>query len=1554
MKNRRNLSICVGAVIFLFALVFAINVFAIREADFMAGDVNGDGDIDSRDVILLQQYFASFDNVTGEYKTDIAPGADVNKDGKIDISDIVLLRQVLVGNAELPDDSEDTNEGGSSVPVECNHIIVSSVYNAEKGYYEQTCSECDQVISSPVNLVLTPERIKSYVSGAEALAVDKQNAQILEENGREFYRLTTTKAGSVYFYPFQGTNNTIETGEYVIFKYRLSKDATTAAKWSAYSSTSKTSAGSNEQYVDGYRSDIFDDGEWHVAIIQLNPTRNPAWFASNSQGDYYVNFVRLDFTGAPIGATIDIEYLAFTEDLGNVLALTEGESFGTDVFCSHYNVVKYKDEAYHSNRCVICGKGEDVIHSLGDNVEFDAARECYTGTCTICGSENATSPFNLYINAETLNSYTTTPPYSSVSGKKSSQYIAATDNDIAHVKIESASSSSWMYFYYYYNMNCDKVTGQYFVIKYRLPEGVSGSSIATFVGSVTSPNAEAASGENKQFTATANGGWVIEAIDLSQTKHYGTNADGTYSAKYLRIDFYLKSAIDVAFIGVCDNLEGIYKVVGDDTTCMHSLNRYAVTAGTHEDLGCGICKKTEGNGGAVAHSYSNTVYNEFRSGYVSKCSTCGYEVVQETNSAVNEFFSSVTVKNKEGGASGSAKFTSSTLMGDETEPLFVRFTGRSSSPYTNLINNKLGQNIVKNDKESGHYIAIKYRYPSTNTVKPTYMNIYASGSDGVSAASSNMFAVTVYSDGEWHVAIIDLSNAGTTDAFIGDKITLLRIDWFGWGNPGESSSVDVAYVAIDDSIDDLRNLDDDYDTWDLVGSSELKNTIGSYATEQVDTEHNNMPYVTLTGTASNYTTVVKSNNLFMGTGKYVAILCRKNANTLVQCRMYYSPNNTYDNQCFADYISDEKWHLTVFDLSKYDFYIDGITKTVRFDWFNHNSDTGLQIDLAFVKFFHTEQEMIEFYGEYVKNYLDQDNCDHLATEWHYGSDNDPNTDTFKEYAICQHCGKQLDEARDISFTVTLDKVTDAKGSHPSDLNGTIGSAENKAIEFNATNFGNVYPTEGLIVAEGEELSVAGYLNTNGKMGSIWFKVLDASGSVVSAWKECRSSVTNGKIAAYANFDGISGSNLTVIFAAVPAGLDDSITDRYLPIVSVSGVTVSAEAEEKVNFTANGDLGTLMDNVFDGNYVMNETVMFLDYGDSKTLLYDIDRIISVKSYDGKTTYVEGVDYALVDGKIVLLEGSSIPCITPERYYNVDKAGLTTYYNGVATPTHYGEGNATTQWQVNVEYEHSDSWNGFVQDNQSDYFADFIEKLMNGEDVTIFYYGDSITAGANSSFLHNYAQQQYSYSLLVTNAIADAFGYTVHYIDTQGIVANMGKVPSEDYVAGTRGTITYINTAVGGWKSSDGLANFEVHVKNYIEKYGCDLFICAYGMNNLGTPYDTFISEIKGIVDGVYALAPDTSVMLISTMFRNNTETVSDVYIAASKGQDARLTTLAEDYRNAGFECGITHMSLMSESILTRKDFMDYTGNNVNHPNDFFGRIYAQTVFEALIGYENLAD
>ena len=41
-----------------------------------------------------------------------------------------------------------------------------------------------------------------------------------------------------------------------------------------------------------------------------------------------------------------------------------------------------------------------------------------------------------------------------------------------------------------------------------------------------------------------------------------------------------------------------------------------------------------------------------------------------------------------------------------------------------------------------------------------------------------------------------------------------------------------------------------------------------------------------------------------------------------------------------------------------------------------------------------------------------------------------------------------------------------------------------------------------------------------------------------------------------------------------------------------------------------------------------------------------------------------------------------------------------------------------------------------------------------------------------------------------------------------------------------------------------------------------------------------------------------------------------------------------------------MTGMHHALLKRKLFRDMTGNNVNHPNDFLARVYAQTILAVL--------
>lgn len=381
----------------------------------------------------------------------------------------------------------------------------------------------------------------------------------------------------------------------------------------------------------------------------------------------------------------------------------------------------------------------------------------------------------------------------------------------------------------------------------------------------------------------------------------------------------------------------------------------------------------------------------------------------------------------------------------------------------------------------------------------------------------------------------------------------------------------------------------------------------------------------------------------------------------------------------------------------------------------------------------------------------------------------------------------------------------------------------------------------------------------------------------------------------------------------------------------------------------GKLNSLIADIFSGNTVENETVMFLDRGDERQLLFRIDKVLSVTSYDGKKTYVEGKDYEVRDGKLVALEGGSIPCITSERYYNAGSDSLLmTEHDGEKKYTHWGEGQAMTNWQVNVTYTHSDQWNGFKQSCEAQVYADFLQKLQNGENVTVIFYGDSCTYGAASSFAYGYEPFQYSYALLVTQALADLYDYNVVFVRPKQ--SDTGPVPRAIRRDNPRGTITYINPSVGGWNSADGVKNYDTYLKPYIEKYGCDLFVMDLGGNDGSAEARSVRLNDETVIDRVLSDAKNPSIVIMSTMVPN--PNAVNGWYTKEYMQEPQLVRAAEMYRKRGVSCAACCMTSMTLSVLDRVDFRDISGNNINHPNDFLARIYACTLFRTLVGYENL--
>ena len=149
----------------------------------------------------------------------------------------------------------------------------------------------------------------------------------------------------------------------------------------------------------------------------------------------------------------------------------------------------------------------------------------------------------------------------------------------------------------------------------------------------------------------------------------------------------------------------------------------------------------------------------------------------------------------------------------------------------------------------------------------------------------------------------------------------------------------------------------------------------------------------------------------------------------------------------------------------------------------------------------------------------------------------------------------------------------------------------------------------------------------------------------------------------------------------------------------------------------------------------------------------------------------------------------------------------------------------------------------------------------------------------------------------------------------------------------------------------MSNFDKHIGSQVDLYGCDLFVVAFGMNDGGVSDSATKtkSNVKSIIDKMYQKNANAAVMIVSTMTpHSGTDWDNDKI----KGQETQLLDLASTYQRQGKAVAVAQMNSVSVAVQTRKAFNDYAGNNINHPNDWFYRVYAQTLLQTLIGYENI--
>ena len=153
------------------------------------------------------------------------------------------------------------------------------------------------------------------------------------------------------------------------------------------------------------------------------------------------------------------------------------------------------------------------------------------------------------------------------------------------------------------------------------------------------------------------------------------------------------------------------------------------------------------------------------------------------------------------------------------------------------------------------------------------------------------------------------------------------------------------------------------------------------------------------------------------------------------------------------------------------------------------------------------------------------------------------------------------------------------------------------------------------------------------------------------------------------------------------------------------------------------------------------------------------------------------------------------------------------------------------------------------------------------------------------------------------------------------------------------IRFVNTSVGGKETRWAIDQIEESVN----AHDPDLLIIAFGMNDGGKTPAAFEQNIRTMIRLVRDKHPLCEIILVATSLPN--PILTDPKAPFWGNQQFFLNAL-ENIAADSTGIAVANITDMHRYLLSKKRFLDLTSNNVNHPNDFFYRCYAQFLMEML--------
>jgi lysophospholipase L1-like esterase len=359
--------------------------------------------------------------------------------------------------------------------------------------------------------------------------------------------------------------------------------------------------------------------------------------------------------------------------------------------------------------------------------------------------------------------------------------------------------------------------------------------------------------------------------------------------------------------------------------------------------------------------------------------------------------------------------------------------------------------------------------------------------------------------------------------------------------------------------------------------------------------------------------------------------------------------------------------------------------------------------------------------------------------------------------------------------------------------------------------------------------------------------------------------------------------------------------RLLLLLLLTSQSVFAQQQDLID--------TSMLPFWKGKIMYNESVMMVSREGKPAearLLFKPKRIISVKNSAQNITYEKGKDWDYKDGKLILLPGSRAIFMTDTQLYP-DSTQRSFPKKGGGRVV-FNEGSFFHEKQLAVSYKHKRKlWNGPVPKFESENLPHSTELLKKKQTLKLLLNGDSIAAGANASGRSKAEPNLPDWGALIAEKLRREY----------------------------KTEVKFTNTAVGGMDSKWGVAN----VGKNVTDYNPDLVILAFGMND-GTgkmAANKFRENITGIIEDVRKKNKNAEFILVATMLPNPE--------SLFEGTQRQFKAVLEELTGPGIT--LVDMTAVHDELLKHKSYQDLTGNNINHPNDFLIRWYAQEIVGQLI-------